>query len=65
TLRRVTAKDKEVDNLKYAMRCFLLRLGFIGEEFKTHRAVLLRNLDGNSAFRSGSAPKRQPRELSN
>ena len=65
TLRRVTAKDKEIDNPKYAMRCFLLRLGFIGDEFKTHRAVLLRNLDGNSAFRSGSAPKRQPRKLSN
>lgn len=70
SLRRVTAKDKEVDNAKYVMRCFLLRLGFIGDEFKTHRAVLLRNLDGNSAFRSGSAPKRrikgdQPEELSN
>ena len=44
TLRRVTAKDKEIDNPKYAMRCFLLRLGFIGDEFKTRRAVLLRNL---------------------
>jgi len=70
TLRRVTAKDKEVDNAKYAMRCFLLRLGFIGDEYKKARAILLRNLDGNSAFRSGAAPKRRvkeelPQELAN
>ena len=57
TLHRVTAKDKQVDNEKYAMRCFSLRLGFIGEEYKKARAILLRNLDGNSAFRSGTAPK--------
>lgn len=57
TLHRVTAKDKHVDNEKYAMRCFLLRLGFIGEEYKKARAILLRNLEGNSAFRSGTAPK--------
>jgi len=57
TLHRVTAKDKQVDNEKYAMRCFLLRLGFIGEEYKKARTILLRNLEGNSAFRSGAAPK--------
>jgi len=62
TLHRVTAKDKQVDNEKYAMRCFLLRLGFIGEEYKKARAILLRNLEGNSAFRSGVAPKRTPKE---
>lgn len=62
TLHRVTAKDKRVDNEKYAMRCFLLRLGFIGEEYKKDRAILLRNLEGNSAFRSGVAPKHTPKE---
>ena len=52
--KRVSAKEKEVDNEKYAFRCFLLRLGFIGAEFKTERKILLRNLTGSSAFKSGS-----------
>lgn len=56
--KRVSAKEKEVDNEKYAFRCFLLRLGFIGAEFKTERKILLRNLAGSSAFRSG-----QPKEV--
>ena len=49
-----TAKEKETDNEKYAFRCFLLRLGFIGAEYKGERKTLLRNLSGSSAFRSGS-----------
>ena len=49
----VNAKEKDVDNEKYAFRCFLLRLGFIGDEFKTERKILLRNLSGSSAFKSG------------
>lgn len=53
--KRVSAKEKEVDNEKYAFRCFLLRLGFIGAEFKTERKILLRNLTGSSAFRSGQS----------
>ena len=56
--KRVTAKEKETDNEKYAFRCFLLRLGFIGAEFKAERKILLRNLTGSSAFRSG-----QPKEV--
>ncbi|MCD7724933.1 MAG: virulence protein [Clostridiales bacterium] len=52
--KRVTATEKEVDNEKYAFRCFLLRLGFIGEEYKTDRKILLKNLTGSSAFKSGS-----------
>ena len=51
--KRITATEKEVDNEKYAFRCFLLRLGFIGAEFKTERKILLRNLSGSSAFKSG------------
>lgn len=57
---RVTASDKETDNPKYAFRCFLLRLGFIGAEYKRERAILLRNLEGNSAFKSGSNPRKKP-----
>ena len=52
--KRITAKEKDTDNDKYAFRCFLLRLGFIGAEFKDERKILLRNLSGNSAFKSGS-----------
>ena len=50
--KRVTAKEKEVDNDKYAFRCFLLRLGFIGAEFKAERKILLQNLTGSAAFKS-------------
>ena len=52
TQKRVTAIEKAVENEKYAFRCFLLRLGFIGLEYKESRKVLLRNLEGSSAFRS-------------
>lgn len=51
--QRITATEKEVNNEKYAFRCFLLRLGFIGKEYKTSRKILLRNLEGSSAFKSG------------
>ncbi len=58
TQKRVTAKDKDTDNEKYAFRCFLLRLGFIGDEYKAARKILLRNLSGSGAFKSGN-PKVQ------
>lgn len=51
--KRVTAKEKETDNEKYAFRCFLLRLGFIGTEYKEERKILLKNLPGSSAFKTG------------
>lgn len=51
--KRVSSKPTETDNDKYVFRCFLLRLGFIGKEYKTARKILLRNLTGNSAFRYG------------
>lgn len=50
-LKRVSLKDKEVENEKYTFRCFLLRLGFIGDDSKVARRILLQNLSGNSAFR--------------
>lgn len=51
--KRVTAKEHGVDNPKYAMRCWLLSLGFIGAEYKAARKILLRNLDGNGSYKSG------------
>lgn len=51
--KRVNNKPDTSDNEKYAFRCFLLRLGMIGADYKTTRKVLLRNLTGSSAFRSG------------
>ena len=50
-VKRVIPTATENDNDKYAFRCFLLRLGFIGDEYKKARKVLLKNLTGNSAFR--------------
>ena len=50
--KRVTATEKPVENEKYAFRCFLLRLGFIGSEYKADRKILLKNLSGNSAFKN-------------
>ena len=52
--KRITAKPKENENEKYAFRCFLLRLGFIGDEYKADRKILLAKLDGSSAFKSGA-----------
>jgi hypothetical protein len=51
--KRVTAKEKDTDNDKYAFRCFLLRLGFIGAVYKEERKILLQNLSGSSAFKDG------------
>ena len=49
--KRVTAKERDTGNDKYAFRCFL-RLGFIGPEYKQERKILLRNLTGSSAFKA-------------
>ena len=51
--KRVTVTEKAVDNEKYAFRCFLLRLGFIGSEYKAERKILLKNLSGSSTFKNG------------
>ena len=50
---RISVQEREVENEKYAFRCFLLRLGFIGEEYKVERKILLKNLTGSSAFKNG------------
>lgn len=51
--KRISPKAKEVANEKYAFRCFLLRLGFIGPEYKLQRKILLSRLNGSSAFKAG------------
>ena len=53
--KRVTAKAKVQENEKYAFRCFLLRLGFIGDEYKADRKILLQHLEGSSAFKQKEA----------
>ena len=52
---RINRKPDTSDNPKYTMRCFLIRLGMVGAEFKTTRKAILRNLTGNSAFRKVGA----------
>lgn len=59
TAKRVTMKEKEVENPKYTFRCFLLRLGFIGKEYKQSRKILLKNLTGSAAFKSGVKRRRR------
>ena len=54
-VRTASPKPQQNENPKYAMRTWLLRLGFIGEEFATARDFLTRNLDGDTAFRHGRA----------
>lgn len=50
--KRISNTEKEVKNEKYAFRCFLLRLGFVGAEYKRDRKILLKNLTGSSAFKA-------------
>lgn len=54
---RVTAREKAVENEKFAFRVFLIRLGFVGDEYKAARKILLKNLSGNSAFKNGAPLK--------
>lgn len=56
--RSVSAKENKADNEKYAMRCFLLKLEFIGSEYKENRTALLRNFEGSSAFKYGKKKDR-------
>ena len=49
--KRINNKPETTDNPKYTMRCYLLRLGMIGADYKNARKVILRNLEGSAAFR--------------
>lgn len=56
--KRVIITEKPYDGSeKYAMRCFLLKLGFIGEEYKAARKAILSHLSGNGSFKSGDGKK--------
>ena len=57
TQQRVNTTEKQVENEKYAFRCFLIRLGFVGSDYKAERKILLKNLSGNSAFKNGAPTK--------
>ena len=50
-VKYASPEPQQTENEKYAFRCWMLRLGFIGDEFKTAREILLRNMEGNSAWR--------------
>ena len=54
-VKTASPKPQQNDNPKYAMRTWLLRLGFIGDEFATARDLLTRRLAGDAAFRNGRA----------
>lgn len=60
-LKTARLTETTVENEKYNFRCFLLRLGFIGKEYKAYRAVLMKNLGGNSAFCCGYDPRKKLR----
>lgn len=55
--KRVISVEKPIENAKFSMRLFLVRLGFIGDEYKTARRILLRNLTGNSSWKAGKPPE--------
>ena len=55
SVRTASPKPQQNENPKYAMRTWLLRLGFIGDEFKTARDLFTNRLEGDAAFRNGRA----------
>ena len=62
--KRAVAKEKPTENEKYTFRCFLLRLGMIGDAYKTSRKILLQNLTGSSAFKNGHRKEAASYEVS-
>ena len=62
--KRISNIEKAVDNEKYAFRCLLIRLGFVGAEYKQDRKILLKNLTGSSAFKSGAKKEADSDEIS-
>ena len=56
-LKHASAKVSITDNPKFTFRVFLIRLGMVGDEYKTTRKILLKNLEGNAAFRYGKPEK--------
>ena len=62
--KRAVAKEKPTENEKYTFHCFLLRLGMIGDDYKTSRKILLQNLTGSSAFKCGHRKEAASHEVS-
>lgn len=62
--KRAVAKEKPTENEKYTFRCFLLRLGMIGDAYKMSRKILLQNLTGSSAFKCGHRREAASHEVS-
>lgn len=62
--KRISNTEKAVENEKYAFRCLLLRLGFVGAEYKADRKILLKNLTGSSAFKSNAKKEAADDEIS-
>ena len=56
-LKNASIKPVQTENEKFAMRVWLIRLGFVGDEFKEERKILLKDLDGNAAFRYSTNKK--------
>jgi len=54
--KRVTAKERPTDNMKFALRVWLISLGMVGDDYKIARKILLKNLPGNSSFSKGKRP---------
>lgn len=54
TQKKASAKKTVTDNEKYAFRCWMLRLGLSGDEFKTCRLHFLKHLEGNAAWRNAA-----------
>ena len=62
--KRAVAREKPTENEKYTFRCFLLRLGMIGDAYKMSRKILLQNLTGSSAFKCGHRREAGSHEVS-
>jgi len=57
--KKVTARERVVDNEKFTFRVFLIRLGFVGDEYKLTRKILLRSLTGSSAYANSIRPLKE------
>ncbi len=61
--RGASRMKTQPENEKYTFRTWLLRLGMIGDEFKTARRHLLKNLEGSIAWRDPAQAEAQKARL--
>ena len=52
--KQASSKKPQVENEKFAMRTYLNRIGFIGDDYKNCREHLTKALSGSSAWRHGT-----------